>query len=222
MKNYPLTLQKKKNAMIGALIFTQRITMTFTTTSFLRNISLAFVLGLSAANVANAKEAKSGMFVGAGAGLGGFSYGLLNAEFVAGYQHYFPKEYNIAGKFRQGIRGYGSVGYSYGSDSGWGWDYSYHFFPITANVDWIIEFNPKEKFVWGAFAGIGLGFVAGISNYTDKDRWSGYDASYSTSSFGVAWGVQAGGSLTIENTHRIEAGLGVGNAIIGARYILML
>ncbi len=208
--------------MIGALIFTQRITMTFTTTSFLRNISLAFVLGLSAANVANAKEAKSGMFIGAGAGLGGFGAGFLSAEAVIGYQHYFPKEYNIAGKFRQGIRGYGSVGYSYGSDSGWGWDYSYHFFPITANVDWTIEFNPKEKYVWGAFAGVGLGFQALITHHTDKDRWSGYDASYSTSGFGAAWGIQAGGSLTIENTHRIEAGLGVGNSIIGARYILML
>lgn len=193
--------------------------MTFTTTSFLRNISLAFVLGLSAANVANAKEAKSGMFVGAGAGLGGFGAGFLSAEAVIGYQHYFPKEYNIAGKFRQGIRGYGSVGYSYGSDSGWGWDYSYHYFPITANVDWIIEFNPKEKYVWGAFAGIGAGIQPTIISHTDK-HWS--RDSYTASSFGAAWGIQAGGSLTIENTHRIEAGLGVGNSIIGARYILML
>lgn len=62
--------------------------MTFKKVSLIGKISLAFVLGLS---VANAKEAKSGMFIGAGAGLGGFGTGFLSAEAVIGYQHYFPK-----------------------------------------------------------------------------------------------------------------------------------
>lgn len=196
--------------------------MTFKKVSLIGKISLACVLGLSVANVANAKEAKSGMFIGASAGLGGFAYGLLNTEFVAGYQHNFPKEWYIARKFRHGIRGYGSVGYSYGSDTTRSWEYSYHYLPITANVDWFIEFNPKEKYVWGAFAGGGLGFVAGITNATDKEPWIVYDASYTTTAFDIRVNAHVGGSLTIENTHRIEAGYGIGNALVGVRYILML
>lgn len=188
--------------------------MTFKKVSLIGKISLACVLGLSVANVANAKEAKNGMFIGAGAGLGGFAYGLLNAEFVAGYQHNFPKEWYIARKFRHGIRGYGSVGYSYGSDTTSRYrEYSYHYFPITANVDWFIEFNPKEKYVWGAFAGGGVGFTPRYEIHTDKDY---------TAAFGIGVNAHAGGSLTIENTHRIEAGFGIGNALVGARYILML
>ena len=194
--------------------------MTFKKVSLIGKISLACVLGLSVANVANAKEAKSGMFIGASAGLGGFAYGLLNTEFVAGYQHNFPKEWYIARKFRHGIRGYGSVGYSYGSDTSRYWEYTYHYFPITANVDWFIEFNPKEKYVWGAFAGGGVGFTPRYEIHTDKDYWD--NASYNTAAFGIGVNAHAGGSLTIENTHCIEAGFGIGNALVGARYILML
>lgn len=129
-----------------------------------------------------AKVPKDKFFVGAGLGLGG--YGIGGPSVSAGYIHYFPKDTFIDNKFRQGIRAYGSVGFSYESVSDWSGTLSYLYLPVIVGADYLLDFNPGEKFVWGIFGG--------------------------PSSFGIAYAIRAGGSLTINNTHRIDVSSGFG------------
>ena len=167
-------------------------------------------------------------FVGAGATfLGGEMY--FGAEALAGYQYYFPKEYYIVDKFRQGIRGYGVVGYGFWSDShtyyyGDKWSYTTHSFPILAFVDYTLDFTPKEKYVWGIFGGIGLGALPryGIYTYIDREYAGAYNRSGSATNFDFGWAVRTGGSLTIDNKHRFELSFGAGYQYLGLRYMLFL
>lgn len=159
--------------------------------------SLAFGT-LQAENAAKSNDSQGygKFFIGAGATfLGGEMH--FGAEALAGYQYYFPKEYYIADKFRQGVRGYGVVGYGFWGNSNTDWDgdkwsYTTHSFPILAFVDYTLDFTPKEKYVWGIFGGIGL------------------------------WAVRTGGSLTIDNKHRFELSFGAGYQYLGLRYMLFL
>ena len=188
--------------------------------------SLAFGI-LQAENAAKSNDSQGygKFFIGAGATfLGGEMY--FGAEALAGYQYYFPKEYYIVDKFRQGIRGYGVVGYGFWSDSytyydGDKWSYTTHSFPILAFVDYTLDFTPKEKYVWGIFGGIGLGVVPIIHSYTSRSIY-GLGSSGSATNFDVGWAVRTGGSLTIDNKHRFELSLGGGYQYVGLRYMLFL
>ena len=188
--------------------------------------SLAFGT-LQAENAAKSNDSQGygKFFIGAGATFIGDSM-YVGAEALAGYQYYFPKEYYIADKFRQGIRGYGVVGYGFWSDShtyyyGDKWSYTTHSFPILAFVDYTLDFTPKEKYVWGIFGGIGLGVVPIIHSYTSRSIY-GLGSSGSATNFDVGWAVRTGGSLTIDNKHRFELSFGAGYQYVGLRYMLFL
>lgn len=192
--------------------------------------SLAFGT-LQAENAAKSNDSQGygKFFIGAGATfIGGQMH--FGAEALAGYQYYFPKEYYIVDKFRQGIRGYGVVGYGFWSDSytyydGDKWSHTTHSFPILAFVDYTLDFTPKEKYVWGIFGGIGLGALPRYETHTFTDRgYAGgaYNSSGSVTNFDFGWAVRTGGSLTIDNKHRFELSFGAGYQYLGLRYMLFL
>ncbi|WP_407379368.1 outer membrane beta-barrel protein [Helicobacter sp.] len=188
--------------------------------------SLAFGI-LQAENAAKSNDSQGygKFFIGAGATFFGWK-AQVGAEALAGYQYYFPKEYYIVDKFRQGIRGYGVVAYGFYGDGGTDFDgnkYSQalHSFPILAFVDYTLDFTPKEKYVWGIFGGIGLGVVPIIHSYTSRSIY-GLGSSGSATNFDVGWAVRTGGSLTIDNKHRFELSLGGGYQYVGLRYMLFL
>lgn len=191
--------------------------------------SLAFGI-LQAENAAKSNDSQGygKFFIGAGATFFGWK-AQVGAEALAGYQYYFPKEYYIVDKFRQGIRGYGVVAYGFYGDGGTDFDgnkYSQalHSFPILAFVDYTLDFTPKEKYVWGIFGGIGLGALPryGTYTYTDREYAGAYNSSGSATNFDVGWAVRTGGSLTIDNKHRFELSLGGGYQYVGLRYMLFL
>ena len=191
--------------------------------------SLAFGI-LQAENAAKSNDSQGygKFFIGAGATFFGWK-AQVGAEALAGYQYYFPKEYYIVDKFRQGIRGYGVVAYGFYGDGGTDFDgnkYSQalHSFPILAFVDYTLDFTPKEKYVWGIFGGIGLGALPryGTYTYTDRQYAGAYNSSGSATNFDFGWAVRTGGSLTIDNKHRFELSLGGGYQYVGLRYMLFL
>lgn len=188
------------------------------TTKLLKAPLLAILLcGLplvAADDSKTAKVPKDKFFVGAGLGLGG--YGIGGPSVSAGYIHYFPKDTFIDNKFRQGIRAYGSVGFSYESVSDWSGTLSYLYLPVIVGADYLLDFNPGEKFVWGIFAGAGLGFRYAHISYESK-YYGGLSPS-GPSSFGIAYAIRAGGSLTINNTHRIDVSSGFGMSYFGVNY----
>lgn len=191
--------------------------------------SLAFgTLQAEKATKSNDSQGYGKFFIGAGATFFGWK-AQVGAEALAGYQYYFPKEYYIVDKFRQGIRGYGVVAYGFYGDGGTDFDgnkYSQalHSFPILAFVDYTLDFTPKEKYVWGWFGGIGLGALPRYGTYTYIDRqYAGeYNRSGSATNFDFGWAVRTGGSLTIDNKHRFELSLGGGYQYVGLRYMLFL
>ena len=165
-----------------------------------------------------AKVPKDKFFVGAGLSLGGLGYSLGGLTAHAGYIHYFPKDTFIEGKLRQGIRAYGSVSYGYGSNTSLYSKWSYHYIPVIVGADYLLDLNPGEKFVWGLFAGAGVGFVSLTTNYD----WNGtFPYETNSSDFGIAYSVRAGGSLTIENKHRLDLTLGYGYSYLNLYYSLL-
>ena len=191
--------------------------------------SLAFgTLQAENTTKSNDSQGYGKFFIGAGATFFGWR-AQVGAEALAGYQYYFPKEYYIADKFRQGIRGYGIVGYGFYGDSqtstyGNKGSYTTHSFPILAFVDYTLDFTPKEKYVWGIFGGIGLGALPRYDahTYIDREYAGKYNSSGSATNFDFGWAVRTGGSLTIDNKHRFELSFGAGYQYLGLRYMLFL
>ena len=183
--------------------------------------------GKSAQNAQKANAAASSLEqdrarVFAGTGVMGGGYGVIGAEVIAGYHYFFPKDMYIDGKIRQGLRAYASAGYSYSQSSGYYWEYSDHYVPVVLGVDYTLEVNPHNKFVWGTYVGLGLGFVGRFHQAKDKFPTAYYDASYTSNRYGVAWDAYVGGSLTIDNRHRFELDVGAGSSYFSLRYLLLL
>ncbi|MCH5313542.1 MAG: hypothetical protein J1E28_03975 [Helicobacter sp.] len=147
------------------------------------------------------------IFGGIQLGLGGV--GDYDVGGIVGYMHYFPKKYYIADQFRQGVRGVFEVSYMQKSYNYWGGKYTYGSVYGVLGADYLLDFNPKDKFVYGIFAGLGLGYL----NVFSKDWYA------SASAFGID--VRFGGSLTISQTHRFELALGSGYSLLGLRYMFL-
>ena len=162
-----------------------------------------FVLGLVSSSFGADKMYGKGQgFVGAEVGFAGFADYAVGV--VGGYQHYFKESWQFAG-FRHGIRGIGNI--SFGQ---WNGRYiNYNLLSIGAGADWTIEFTPNSAYNWGAFAGFGLVYLNGLN----KDYW------YNLNS--VHFEGRVGGSLNINNTHKVEVALGSGMSIISFRYLFM-
>ncbi|TLD97414.1 hypothetical protein LS71_001295 [Helicobacter jaachi] len=171
----------------------------------------ALLLGvfMATASLNAAEKSKDDkIFIGGEIGLGGL--GDYGVGFMAGYQHYFPKEYYIANQFRHGVRGffnanYTSIGYSY-----FGRSYNYGGFFASIGADYLFDFNPQDKVVWGVFGGLGLGYVKVFSN-----DW------FYTAPASIGFDVRLGGSVVIDNTHRFELALGSGFSTLALRYLLL-
>lgn len=199
--------------------------MAFHIRKILGAFALVAIIGSSSAfaaqktsHSANANQDKDKIFIGGGLMLGG--YGSIGAEFTGGWQHYFP--HYIAKRFRQGIRVWGSVGYSYdGSDNSYRYSsrYTYHYFPVLAGADYTIDFTPHKKFVWSAFAGLGIGFMPIYETYTYNGYY--YDEYHTYTRFRVGYTIRSGGAVTINNTHRIEASFGSGISYLTLRYMFL-
>ncbi len=142
-------------------------------------------------------------FVGAEVGFGGVAD--LNTSAIGGYQYYFKDAWQFAG-FRHGVRGIGSIGFGRYDGS---FNKNYSLLTIGAGADWTIEFMPHSKYNWGAFVGVGIVYINGINK----------DSNYSLDS--VVGSVNIGGSLNIDNTHKLEVGIGSGPSLIAFRYIYM-
>lgn len=148
------------------------------------------------------------IFIGGEIGLGGF--GTFSAGAIGGYMHYFPKQYYIADKFRQGVRGIVEVSYTAMSYNGYlGNTYNYGGVFAMAGADYLLDFNPKDKIVWGVFGGLGIGYV----NVFSREWYA------SASSFGLD--ARVGGSVTIKEMHRFELALGSGFSTLGLRYLVL-
>ena len=183
----------------------------FFTSSLKSSLVAAMLLAsplLSADSPKTAKVPNDKIFIGAGVGLGG--YGMFGLEASVGYIHYFPKDTFIADKFRQGIRAYGSVGFSHNSTSYARYNWSYNYVPIIVGADYLLDFNPGEKYVWGIFAGLGVGFLYTSTTYEYTKT--------SSSAYGVGYAARAGGSLTIDNAHRLDLDFGFGVSNLTLRY----
>ncbi len=170
-----------------------------------KNILKVLIIATMSVSSMWANEDK--VFVGAEIGLGGFGNFSIGGN--AGYIHYFPKKYYIADKFRQGVRGVLEASYTSMSYSYFGGKYSYGGVYIVGGADYLLDFNPKDKVVWGIFGGLGLGYV----NVFSKEWYA------SASSFGFDF--RFGGSATIDKTHRFELALGSGFSTLGLRYMLL-
>ena len=143
-------------------------------------------------------------FIGAEAGFAGLVD--FNVGIVGGYQYYFQEDWQFAG-FRHGIRGVGNI--SFGKYNGGFRNTNYSVMAIGAGADWTIEFTPNSRYNWGAFAGLGLVYVNGLN----KDGWYPLNSIYVDG--------HIGGSLNIDNTHKLEVGLGSGLSLISFRYTYM-
>ena len=132
-------------------------------------------------------------FIGAQAGFVGIADFSVGA--VGGYQYYFQNDWQFAG-FRHGIRGIGNIDLAKNNSS---------LFSIGAGVDWTIEFTPDSKYNWGAFAGLGLIYINGKNYIQDP----------------IALNANIGGSLNIDNTHKLELSFGSGLSLIAFRYLYM-
>lgn len=166
----------------------------------------------------------SRIFIGAG-------IGFLGAEVSAGYQYYFPNY--IDNKWRQGVRGFGVVGYgldmnsntSVITDNGSKQTHKEtniaNSFPMLACVEYTLEFTPKAKKVWGVFTGVGAGVAPSvIKNLSSINGTS--EPSTTTSAFGFAWDARIGVSLSIDsNKHRFELS-GGWIQYIGLHYVFYL
>lgn len=141
----------------------------------------------------NAGYNTSNIFVGAEMGFGGAS--SVNIGAVGGYQYYFKPEWQFAG-FRHGVRGIGSLNWFGGGSGG---------LFMRFGADWTLEFNPTDRFVGGIFLGPSIGFIAPFGG--------------SSTSFAVSGNI--GGSLNIDNTHRIELSLGGIFYVASFRYMYM-
>ena len=152
---------------------------------------LLFAAGSKRANVG---YDTSNIFAGAELGFGG--YGSFNLGAVGGYQYYFKPEWQFAG-FRHGVRGIGSINWlQYSSGAG---------LFMRFGADWTLEFNPQDRFVGGIFLGPSLGFIAPFNGFSTNFVVSG----------------NIGGSLNIDNTHRIELSLGGIFYVASFRYMYM-
>lgn len=141
------------------------------------------------------KSADSGSgfaFAGVGLGLGGGAYAFgVSLGALGGYHYYFPSSIQLS-NYRHGVRGYGALDWAY---------YGLNLIFVRAGADYVIDFTPNDRFVWGAFAGLQLGAAIGGGS----------------GAFG--WGVNIGGSLELQNKHRFEVALGYGFNLLNLRYI---
>lgn len=151
-----------------------------------------------------------GVDVGA-VGLADFSAGI-----IGGYQYYFTKSYQPNDAFRQGIRGI--VGINWGSytydrfnfDSARYSEVSSGSLYTRVGVDWSVDFNPRNKLVWGALAGLNIGYFKVFTNDSIPRTHRGFNLEG-----------HIGGSATYEDTHRLELLLGWGYSVLSLRYICM-
>ncbi|MCI5787106.1 MAG: hypothetical protein MR025_06630 [Helicobacter trogontum] len=153
---------------------------------------LLFAAGSKKSNVG---YGTSNVFAGAEVGFGG--YGSFNLGVVGGYQHYFKSEWQFMG-FRHGIRGIGTINWLQNSAAAAG-------LFMRLGADWTLEFNPQDRFVGGIFLGPSLGFIAPFNGLATNFVFSG----------------NIGGSLNIDNTHRIELSLGAFFYVASFRYTYM-
>lgn len=143
-------------------------------------------------------------FIGGEVGLGGV--GNVSIGVLGGYQYYFKPDWQFNG-FRHGVRGIASLDWSQYSALGFWSGTSYNAMSVQVGADWTIDFNPKDRYVWGAYVGLSLGYFKVFSTFIDPSTF--------------VWSGNLGGSLTISNTHRFELSLGSGFYYFGLRYMYM-
>lgn len=145
-------------------------------------------------------------FIGAEAGFGGVVD--FNVGVVGGYQYYFKDDWQFSG-FRHGIRGIGSIDFGQYAYNGYLSKYNYNLVAANVGADWTIEFTPDSKYNWGAFVGVGITYINGLN----KNFLYPLNSIYASANIG--------GSLNIDNTHKLEIGLGSGLSVISFRYTYM-
>ncbi len=160
--------------------------------------------GNALANSTNLYNTGKG-FVGAEVGLGGI--GNVSLGVVGGYQFYFKEAWQFGG-FRHGVRGIGTLNWTQYNGNSFFSGSSYNGIFVQAGADWTIDFNIKDRFVWGAYAGLSLGYLGLFSNGVAG-----------VTPFVVSGNL--GASVTIDKTHRAELALGSGFSIIALRYLYM-
>ncbi|MCX2716999.1 hypothetical protein OQH61_04530 [Helicobacter sp. MIT 21-1697] len=155
-----------------------------------------------------------GVFVGmelGGAGIADFSAGI-----IGGYAYYFTQSYQNIDSFRQGIRGI--VGINWGlykhnrfdMQNGSSSETSSNSFYTRVGVDWIIDFNPQDTFVWGAFAGLNIGHFKVFTSDSIPLTHRGFNLEG-----------HIGGSLTYKQIHKLELLFGWGYSRSALRYVYM-
>ncbi|AAP77401.1 hypothetical protein HEHE104102_04315 [Helicobacter hepaticus] len=173
-------------------------------------LSFIFISDIFANDYYDTGRVFAGIELG-GAGIADFSTGV-----IGGYAYYFPQSYQNLDSFRQGIRGI--VGINWGlyrhsklNPQGISWvETSSNALYTRIGVDWIIDFNPQDTFVWGAFAGLNIGYFKVFTSDFIPPTHRGFNLEG-----------HIGGSLTYNNMHRIELLLGWGYSRSALRYVYM-
>lgn len=168
------------------------------------SVALCLLLASSSAFANNTNFYNTGKgFIGPEIGIGGI--GNVSIGVIGGYQFYFQEDWQFSG-FRHGVRGFASANwtqYTNGFFSGT----SYNGLFVQVGSDWTIDFNINDRFVYGAYVGLSLGYVGVFTNEV------------SPRSFLISGNL--GGSVTIDKTHRLELALGSGFSVLALRYLYM-